>query len=240
MLNWAWWELVFLMVLTTHITIISVTLYLHRSQAHRSVIFHPLITGFFRFWLWLTTGMVTKEWVTVHRKHHATVDSKDDPHSPVHYGIQKLLLSGTELYKHAAKSAEDQKRYGVGTPNDWVELKLYSKYSSLGPSLLFIIFCALFGPIGIVLWAFQMLWIPVMAAGIINGVGHHRGYRNFNTPDYSKNILPFGIIIGGEELHNNHHNNPTSPKLSTKWYEIDIGWWYICLLNKIGLIVSKR
>jgi len=204
-----------------------VTLFLHRGQAHRGIEFSPVLGHFMRFWLWLTTGMVTKEWVAVHRKHHANTDKVGDPHSPHNEGLLKMLYGGAKLY---AKSAEDKqmvKIYGVGTPDDWVENNVYSKYSKVGFTLLLIFNTLMFNGWGIVIWLIQMAWIPFWAAGVINGVGHCIGYRNWNTKDKSTNILPIGIIIGGEELHNNHHNSPASPKLSNKWWEFDIGWmWY--------------
>jgi stearoyl-CoA desaturase (delta-9 desaturase) len=219
-------ELIYLLV-CTHITIICVTLFLHRGQAHRGIEFSPVLGHFMRFWLWLTTGMVTKEWVAVHRKHHANTDKVGDPHSPHNEGLLKMLYGGAKLY---AKSAEDKqmvKIYGVGTPDDWVENNVYSKYSKVGFTLLLIFNTLMFNGWGIVIWLIQMAWIPFWAAGVINGVGHCIGYRNWNTKDKSTNILPIGIIIGGEELHNNHHNSPASPKLSNKWWEFDIGWmWY--------------
>ena len=219
-------ELIYLLV-CTHITIICVTLFLHRGQAHRGIEFHPHLSHFMRFWLWLTTGMITKEWVAVHRKHHANTDKVGDPHSPHNEGLLKMLYGGAKLY---AKSAEDKqmvKIYGVGTPDDWVENNVYSKYSKVGFTLLLIFNTLIFNGWGIVIWLIQMAWIPFWAAGVINGVGHCIGYRNWNTKDKSTNILPIGIIIGGEELHNNHHNSPASPKLSNKWWEFDIGWmWY--------------
>lgn len=203
------------------------TLFLHRGQAHRGIEFSPVLGHFMRFWLWLTTGMVTKEWVAVHRKHHANTDKVGDPHSPHNEGLLKMLYGGAKLY---AKSAEDKqmvKIYGVGTPDDWVENNVYSKYSKVGFTLLLIFNTLMFNGWGIVIWLIQMAWIPFWAAGVINGVGHCIGYRNWNTKDKSTNILPIGIIIGGEELHNNHHNSPASPKLSNKWWEFDIGWmWY--------------
>ena len=216
-----------------HLTIVSVTLYLHRYSAHRSLQLNAGIKHLFRFWLWLTTGMSTKEWTAIHRKHHAQCETPDDPHSPVVVGLSKVFWQGTELYKQAG-TQETLEKYGKGTPDDWIERHLYAK-SALGISLMLIINILLFGAIGITVWAIQMIWIPLTAAGIINGVGHAWGYRNFESPDASRNILPWGIIIGGEELHNNHHTYPNSPKLSVKWWEFDIGWCWITLFKSLGL-----
>jgi stearoyl-CoA desaturase (delta-9 desaturase) len=218
----------------THITILCVTLFLHRSQAHRSVTFARPVEHFMRFWLWLTTGMVTREWVAVHRKHHQASDTPTDPHSPAVYGIWRVLFKGVWLYKDAAKKPEVMK-LGVGTPNDWIENKLYTPHSAKGLLLLLAIDVILFGWIGIVVWVVQMLWIPVWAAGVINGLAHWIGYRNYDTRDTSRNLLPWGIWIGGEELHNNHHGNGASAKLSAKWYEFDEGWMWIRLLSLVGL-----
>ncbi|NOX43298.1 MAG: acyl-CoA desaturase [Gammaproteobacteria bacterium] len=219
----------------THITIISVTLYLHRNQTHRALNLHPVISHFFRFWLWLTTGMVTKEWVAVHRKHHAKCETEEDPHSPQTRGIKKLLLEGAELYKNESKIQKTLDTYGVGTPDDWVERHIYSSRRNLGFTLMLIINVFMFGPIGLTIWAIQMLWIPVWAAGVINGIGHWWGYRNYETSDASRNISPIGILIGGEEFHNNHHTYANSAKFSTRWWEFDIGWMYIRLLVLFGL-----
>ena len=219
----------------THITIVAVTVFLHRCQAHRSLKLSPAISHFFRFWLWLTTGMVTKEWAAIHRKHHAKCESKGDPHSPQVKGISTVLWSGTELYRETAKDKECIEKYGHGTPDDWVERHIYSKHSVWGVGSMLVINFCLFGIIGVAIWAIQMMWIPFFAAGVINGIGHFVGYRNFKTPDASRNIFPLGILIGGEELHNNHHSHATSPKLSSKWYEFDIGWLYIKLFEFFGL-----
>lgn len=227
-------EIVYLLI-ATHITIISVTLFLHRGQAHRGIYFHPVVEHFMRFWLWLTTGMITKEWVAVHRKHHRFCENKEDPHSPHQYGIWTVLFGGAWLYAKAANDKTMVDQYGVGTPNDWIERNLYSKYTLHGVILLLIINTLLFNGWGILMWLIQMAWIPFWAAGVVNGVGHWFGYRNTNTKDRSTNILPFGFIIGGEELHNNHHDNPASPKLSKKWFEIDMGWVWFKLLNYAGL-----
>jgi stearoyl-CoA desaturase (delta-9 desaturase) len=198
------------------------------------------VSHFFRFWLWLTTGMVTKEWTAIHRKHHAKVETADDPHSPMVVGIKKVLLEGSELYRAEAKNQETLEKYGHGTPDDWVERNVYSKYSWQGVALMMIIDMLLFGPIGITIWAVQMLWIPFFAAGVINGIGHYWGYRNYACEDTSTNIVPFGILVGGEELHNNHHAYGTSAKFSAKWYEFDLGWFYIRILQALGLAQVRR
>lgn len=216
------------------ITIACVTLYLHRSQAHRAVTFHPAVAHFMRFWLWLTTGMVTKEWVAVHRKHHQASDTPADPHSPAIYGIWNILLKGVWYYKQAAKDPAVMK-LGVGTPDDWMERNVYTPYSARGLLLMLAIDVVLFGWLGIVVWAVQMLWIPVWAAGVINGLAHWWGYRNYQLKDTSRNLWPLGIWIGGEELHNNHHGDGASAKFSKKWYEFDIGWIYIKILSAMGL-----
>ena len=200
-----WWGYVLVTLMLTHITIASITIYLHRHQAHRALELHPLASHFFRLWLWLTTGMITKEWTAIHRKHHAKCETLDDPHSPQILGIGRLLKEGSELYRKEAKNLETLTRYGHGTPDDWLERNIYSKHSAKGVTLTLIIDLILFGPIGLTIWAIQMIWSPIMAAGIVNGVGHYWGYRNFQAEDASRNIVPWGILIGGEELHNNHH-----------------------------------
>ena len=235
-----WWGYVIVALALTHVTIASVTIYLHRSQAHRGLDLHPLVSHFFRFWLWLTTGMVTKEWVAIHRKHHAKVETEDDPHSPQTRGIDTVLLRGAELYRDEAKNGETMSKYGHGTPNDWIERNLYTRYSWQGVGVMLAIDLVLFGPIGATIWAVQMMWIPVTAAGIINGIGHYWGYRNFACADASTNIVPWGIIIGGEELHNNHHAYGTSAKLSSRWYEFDIGWMYIRILEMLELATVRK
>jgi stearoyl-CoA desaturase (delta-9 desaturase) len=222
-------------LLTTHLTIIAVTLYLHRSQTHLGVTFHPAVNNFFRFWLWLTTGMVTKEWVAIHRKHHGMTDQKGDPHSPQLFGIWKVLFGGAILYNTAAKDKLMVNAFGKGTPDDWMEKNVYSKHSRLGITLLLLIDLLCFSWWGLLIWGIQMLWIPLLAAGVINGVGHYWGYRNYETRESSRNIFPLGIIIGGEELHNNHHSDAGSAKLSKKWFELDIGWIYIKLLETLRL-----
>lgn len=236
----AWWQILAFTLVATHITIASVTIFLHRSQAHRSLDLHPIASHVFRFWLWLTTGMVTKEWVAIHRKHHAKCETEEDPHSPVAHGIKTVLLTGSELYRAEAKNQETLAKYGHNTPDDWMERNVYSRFSWQGVGLMLIINLALFGAIGATVWAVQMLWIPITAAGIINGLGHWWGYRNFEAADASTNISPWGILIGGEELHNNHHTYPTSAKLSVKKYEFDIGWVYIRGLEMLGLAKVRK
>jgi len=236
----SWWQIVAYTLLLTHITIASVTIFLHRAQAHRSLELHAIPSHFFRFWLWLTTSTVTKQWVAVHRKHHAKCETAEDPHSPVAHGIKTVLLTGRELYAVEAAKAETLKKFGHGTPDDWLERTLYTPRNNWGPIAMLLIDLALFGAIGITVWAVQMVWIPVTAAGIINGLGHWWGYRNFEAPDASTNISPWGIIIGGEELHNNHHTYPTSAKLSVKPYEFDIGWGYIRGLEMLGLAKVRK
>jgi stearoyl-CoA desaturase (Delta-9 desaturase) len=235
-----WWGYAVVALILTHITIAAVTIYLHRSQSHRALDVHPVVAHFFRFWLWLTTGMVTKEWVAIHRKHHAKVETADDPHSPVAHGIDKVFWQGSELYRAEAKVGETLDKYGHGTPDDWIERNLYTRFSWQGVGLMLMIDLVLFGPIGATIWAVQMLWIPITAAGIINGIGHYWGYRSFACADASKNIVPWGIFIGGEELHNNHHAYATSAKLSSRWYEFDIGWMYIRMLAAFGLADVRK
>ncbi len=234
------WQVFLYTMVVTHITIASVTIYLHRHQAHRALELHAIPSHFFRFWLWLTTGQVTQEWAAIHRKHHAKCDTEEDPHSPVTRGIKKVFWEGAELYRAESKNMETMAKYGHGTPTDWIERNLYTKYSWLGVVSLFVINFVLFGVIGISVWAVQMMWIPITAAGIINGIGHYWGYRNYDCADAATNIIPFGILIGGEELHNNHHTYATSAKLSSKWYEIDIGWAYIRALEMLGLAKVKK
>jgi stearoyl-CoA desaturase (delta-9 desaturase) len=240
LVNASWWQIVLYTLVTTHITIASVTIYLHRHQAHRAMDLHAIPAHFFRFWLWLGTGQVTKEWVSIHRKHHAKCETAEDPHSPQAYGIKKVFWEGAELYRAESKNKETMVKYGHGTPNDWVERNVYTRYSWQGVGLMMIINLALFGVAGLAVWAVQMVWIPVTAAGIINGIGHYWGYRNFEAPDASTNISPWGIMIGGEELHNNHHTYPTSAKFSVKPYEFDIGWVYIRAMEKVGLATVKK
>jgi stearoyl-CoA desaturase (Delta-9 desaturase) len=235
-----WWGYVVYALAVTHITIAAVTIFLHRHQAHRALDLHPLPSHFFRFWLWFTTGMVTKEWTAIHRKHHAKCESAEDPHSPQVFGINKVLWEGTELYRKESRNQETLERYGQGTPDDWIERNVYTKYSVLGISLMMILNFALFGFVGITIWAVQMAWIPFFAAGVINGIGHYWGYRNFQPEDASTNIVPWGILIGGEELHNNHHAYASSARLSNRWYEFDIGWLYIRILEILSLAQVKK
>ena len=222
-------------LVVTHITIVCVTLYLHRSQVHRGVTFHPVVAHFMRFWLWLTTGMVTKQWVAIHRKHHQYSDVPGDPHSPHVFGVIKVLFKGAVLYHEASKDKVMVDTYGVGTPSDWVEHNLYTAHSRLGIGILLVLNLILFGWIGAIVWGVQMLWIPFWAAGIVNGLAHWWGYRNGETRDRSRNLVPIAVVIGGEELHNNHHLDPANPRLSKRWFELDIGWVYIKILEKARL-----
>jgi len=235
LLTLSWWQVIVAALLLTHVTIAAVTIFLHRSQAHRGLDLHPAVAHFFRLWLWLTTGMLTKEWVAIHRKHHAKCETPDDPHSPQTRGLRKVLWEGAELYMAEAQNKETLARYGHGTPSDWVERNVYSRFTWQGLGLMLGVNLILFGWIGLSVWAVQMIWIPLFAAGVINGIGHFWGYRNYDSPDASSNIVPWGILIGGEELHNNHHTYPTSAKLSSKWFEFDLGWLYIRLLSAVGL-----
>ncbi|MCE1171612.1 MAG: fatty acid desaturase [Azovibrio sp.] len=234
-----WWGYLLVTLGLTHVTIAAVTIFLHRHQAHRALELHPLPSHFFRFWLWLTTGMVTREWAAIHRKHHARCETEEDPHSPQTRGIWKVLLEGAELYRAEARNPDTLARFGYGTPDDWLERHVY-RHNLLGILLMLGIDLLLFGPLGLSIWAVQMLWIPFWAAGVINGLGHFWGYRNFASGDASTNLLPWGILIGGEELHNNHHTFATSAKLSNRWYEFDIGWLYIRILAALGLARVKR
>ena len=240
LLNFSGWQVLAVTLVLTHITIASVTIYLHRHSAHRALDLHPIASHFFRFWLWMTTGQVTKEWTAIHRKHHAKCEQAEDPHSPHIHGIKTVLFTGAELYRKESKNLDTLARYGHGTPNDWIERNLYTRFSWQGVALMLIIDLALFGALGLTVWAVQMMWIPVTAAGIINGAAHYWGYRNFEASDASTNISPWGIIIGGEELHNNHHTYPTSAKLSVKPYEFDLGWAYIRVLEMLGLASVKK
>lgn len=240
LLDATWWQVLLFTLGVTHVTIASVTIFLHRSQAHRALDLHPIAAHFFRFWLWMTTGMVTKEWVAIHRKHHAKCETADDPHSPVAHGLKTVLLTGSELYRAEAKVSQTLSKYGHNTPDDWIERHLYTRHSALGVSLMLILDVLLFGALGLTVWAVQMLWIPIHAAGIINGLGHWWGYRNFEAADASTNISPIGLLIGGEELHNNHHTYPTSAKLSVKRHEFDIGWGYIRALELVGLAKVRK
>ncbi len=235
-----WWGVIVAILALTHITIAAVTIFLHRAQAHRALDLHPIVSHFFRAWLWLTTGMVTKEWVAIHRKHHAKCETVEDPHSPVIHGHWGVLRFGVDLYRKEAKNAETMTRYGHGTPDDWMERNVYARYTWQGMGVSLLIFLALFGVIGLTMWCIQLIWIPVTAAGIINGTGHHWGYRNHHTEDASTNIVPIGIIIGGEELHNNHHAYGASAKFSNRWYEFDIGWLYIRVMQMLGLATVRK
>lgn len=232
-------EIIYTLV-ATHITILCVTLFLHRCQAHKAVEFHRYITHFMRFWLWLTTSMVTKEWVAVHRKHHAFSDKEGDPHTPLIYGIKRVLFGGALLYNDAANDKKMVEQFGVGTPDDWVERNVYTKFKNLGILLLLLANIAIFSWWGILIWGIQMLWIPFWAAGVINGVAHYVGYRNYDTKENSHNILPWGILIGGEELHNNHHQFPASAKFERTYMEFDVGWFWIEALETVGLATVKK
>ncbi len=240
LLDLSWWQVMLLTLLMTHVTIASVTIFLHRAQSHRALDLHAIPAHFFRLWLWLSTGMVTKEFVAIHRKHHAKCETEEDPHSPQTRGIKTVLLTGVELYRAESKVKETMLKYGLGTPDDWIERNLYTRYSWQGVGVMLLIDLMLFGAIGITVWAIQMLWIPIMATGVINGLGHWWGYRNFESPDASTNVSPWGIVIGGEELHNNHHTYPTSAKFSVKPYEFDIGWVYIRGLEMLGLAKVRK
>ncbi|MFN7137062.1 MAG: fatty acid desaturase [Thermomonas sp.] len=234
LLEAAWWQVLLFTLAVTHVTIAAVTIFLHRAQAHRALELGPVPSHFFRFWLWLTTGMVTKEWVAIHRKHHAKCETDEDPHSPQTRGLKKVMREGAELYRAEAKNQETLAKYSHGVPDDWIERNVYSRYSWQGVGLMLIINLVLFGAIGAAVWAVQMVWIPFWAAGVVNGIGHYWGYRNFEAPDASTNVSPWGLIIGGEELHNNHHTYPTSAKFSVKPFEFDIGWGYIRALEMLG------
>ncbi|MBY0268407.1 MAG: fatty acid desaturase [Burkholderiales bacterium] len=238
-LDLPWWGYVVYTLVVTHITIAAVTIYLHRHSAHRALDLHPIPAHFFRFWLWLTTGMLTKHWTAIHRKHHAKCETVDDPHSPQIFGIRKVLMEGAELYRQEGRNKDTLERYGYGTPDDWLERNIYS-HDRYGIAIMLITNVILLGPIGITVFAVQMLWIPFLAAGVINGIGHYWGYRNFQPEDASRNIVPWGILVGGEELHNNHHAYATSAKLSNRWYEFDIGWLYIRILETFGLARVKK
>ena len=239
-LNLTFWGYVLAILVLTQITIASVTIYLHRNQTHRALTLHPIISHFFRLWLWLTTGMVTADWVAIHRKHHATTDIDGDPHSPVVLGIKKVFWQGAELYRTARKDREMVAKYSHGTPTDWIERNVYSRHSAKGILLMFLLDLFFFGVPGITVWAIQMIWIPLWAAGVVNGVGHHWGYRNFECLDAATNVFPWGFWIGGEELHNNHHTFASSAKFSVKWWEFDIGWMYIRILSFLGLAKVKK
>ena len=239
--DWPWWAYVLTTLALTHVTIAAVTIFLHRHQAHRALDLHPLVAHFFRLWLWLSTGMVTKEWAAIHRKHHAKCETAEDPHSPQVFGINRVLWGGVFLYVKEARNGDTLQRYGRGTPDDWLENHLYSPWHKLGIVIMLAIDVAIFGVFpGVLIWLVQMLWIPFWAAGVINGLGHFWGYRNFNSPDASTNLFPWGILIGGEELHNNHHTFATSARLSNRWYEFDVGWLYIRILAALRLAHIKK
>ncbi len=238
-LHLPWWGYIAITLALTQVTILSVTIFLHRCQAHRALELHPIASHFFRLWIWLTTGMITKEWTSIHRKHHAKVETPDDPHSPQIQGIWRVLFQGTELYKKESRDKETLERYGQGTPDDWMERHVYT-HSKIGIFITLTLDIILFGPIGITIWAVQMSWIPFFAAGVVNGVAHYVGYRNFESQDASRNLIPLGAFIGGEELHNNHHTFGTSAKFSVKWWEFDMGWFVIRALQSLGLAKPKR
>jgi len=240
LLDLSLWGYIIAALLLTHITIASVTIFLHRHQAHKALELHPMVSHFFRFWIWLTTATNTKEWVAVHRKHHAKCETRQDPHSPQVLGLNKVLWQGALLYHREAKDTDSLNTYGKGTPEDWVERVLYTRFNILGVVLMLVIDIVLFGLAGILIWVTQMAWIPFWAAGVINGIGHDWGYRNHECPDASTNIIPWGVVVGGEELHNNHHAYSSSAKFSSKWWELDMGWMYICFLEKIGLARVKK
>jgi len=235
-----WWGYVVYALVVTHITIAAVTIFLHRCQAHRALDLHPIVSHFFRFWLWFTTGMITKNWTAIHRKHHAKCETAEDPHSPQIEGINKVLWEGAELYRREARNQETKDKYGRGTPDDWLEHHVYSKHDRIGIGSMLVINFALFGFVGISIWAIQMAWIPFFAAGVVNGIGHYWGYRTFQPEDASTNVVPWGILIGGEELHNNHHAYPSSARFSNRWFEFDIGWVYIRVMEALGLAQVKK
>jgi len=240
LLSYSWWQILLAVLISTHVTIVCMTIYLHRCQAHRSLELHPAVSHTLRFWLWMTTGIETGPWTAVHRKHHARCETDEDPHSPQTRGIWKVVFEGSELYTAEARNEETLRKFSRGAPNDWIERNVYAKYPNLGISLLMVIDIALFGIVGVSVWAVQMIWIPFWAGGVVNGCAHFWGYRNFGPDDKSTNLFPLGILIGGEELHNNHHAYATSAKLSNKWYEFDIGWMYICILSSLRLAKVKR
>ena len=243
LLQLPWWGDVLAMLALTHVTIAAVTIYLHRHQAHRALDLHPIVSHFFRFWLWLTTGMVTKEWAAIHRKHHAKCETADDPHSPQVHGINRVLWTGVMLYVKESHYPETMERYGHGTPDDWIERNVYTKHAVLGLTIMGVVDLLLFGLVpGVIIFLAQIAWIPFWAAGVINGIGHFWGYRNWDvpSPDASRNISPIGMLIGGEELHNNHHAYPASARFSIKWYEFDVGWVYIRMLETLGLARVKK
>ncbi|MEC9205752.1 MAG: fatty acid desaturase [Pseudomonadota bacterium] len=239
-INFTWVEYLIYTLVVTQITIMCITLYLHRGVCHSAIEIKPVLAHFFRFWLWLTTSMKTADWVAIHRKHHAKVETIDDPHSPAVYGINTVLFRGADLYAEEKANPETIEKYSQNCPTDWIEKKIYSGKSNLGILLLFIFNIILFGVVGIIIWAIQMMWTPIFAAGGINGAGHYYGYRNFDTSDDSTNIMPLAFVIGGEELHNNHHAFPTAAKFSYKPWEFDIGWFYIKIFSILKLVKVKR
>ena len=240
LLQFGWWAMLLYLLVVTQITIFTVTLYLHRSQAHRGVDFHPVIAHFFRFWSWLTTSMITKEWAAIHRKHHAKCETEDDPHSPMHKGIHNVMWKGADMYREARLDRASIEQYGKGCPDDWIERNLYTRFATLGVVLLLIVSFVLFGAKGVAVWAIQMAWIPFWAAGVINGLGHWWGYRNFETTDTATNLTPWGVWVGGEELHNNHHAFPSSAKFALRRFEFDIGWAAIKLLQWLRMAKVLR
>ena len=240
LLQFGWLATLVWLLVATQLTIFAVTLYLHRSQAHRGVDFHPVVAHVFRFWTWLTTSMITREWVAIHRKHHAKCETEDDPHSPRFKGIRTVFWQGVELYREARGMRADIEQYGKGAPSDWIERKVYTPWATFGPTLLLFVSFALFGFKGVAVWAIQMAWIPFWAAGVVNGLGHWWGYRNFETTDTATNLTPWGVWIGGEELHNNHHAFPSSAKFALRKWEFDIGWMVIKSLEAVGLAKVLR
>ena len=240
LIDLSFWGYVIISLVMLQVTVTGVTLYFHRDQAHRGVDLHPVLRHFFRFWLWMGTGMTTREWVAVHRKHHAKCETAEDPHSPVVFGLKKVLLEGAELYKEHAADPETLEKYSRGCPNDWLENQLYYRHSYLGISIFVVAMLLMFGVAGVIMVAFQMSSMPLLAAGVINGIGHHSGYRNFETEDAATNIVPWGVFLGGEELHNNHHAFPSSAKFSMRSWEFDIGWMWLTIFSSIGLARVKK
>lgn len=240
LLNLPIWAYVVVTLVMTHFTVVAVTLYLHRDQTHRGIDLHPAVQHVFRFWLWLTTAMITRQWVAVHRKHHARCETEEDPHSPQILGLRKVLFEGAELYRAEARKPETVEKYGRGAPDDWIERNLYSRFPLFGVALMAIIDVVLMGAPGLSIWGLQMMTIPFLAAGVVNGIGHYWGYRNFECKDAATNVMPWGIVMGGEELHNNHHAFPSSARFSIRPWEFDIGWLYIRLLKAAGLVKIRR
>ncbi len=238
--QFGWLAMLLYLLVVTQVTIFTVTLYLHRSQAHRGVDFHPLVAHFFRFWSWLTTSMITREWAAIHRKHHAKCETEEDPHSPMHKGIHNVMWKGADMYREARLDRASIEQYGKGCPDDWIERNLYTRHATLGVVLLLVASFVLFGAKGVAVWAIQMAWIPFWAAGVINGLGHWWGYRNFETTDTATNLSPWGVWVGGEELHNNHHAFPSSAKFALRKWEFDIGWAAIKLFASVRLAKVLR